>query len=101
MGRAGRQKYRCNKEFLSFISLSFSDPPRNPGSSNIWVDSGGEEKSQVNDNWITQLCPRAKWLEKARTAGSDTVKVTLFSKPKTKTLGLIDNGMEDSKLGLS
>lgn len=29
------------------------------------------------------------------------VKVALFSKPKIKTLGLIDNGMEYFKLGLS
>lgn len=87
MGRAGGQIYRNKEEFPCLISPQFSDSSRNPSSSNIWVDSGGDEKSQVNDNWITQLCPRAKWLEKARTAGSDTVKMALFSKPKIETSG--------------
>lgn len=47
----------------------------------------GLEKSQVNDNWIILKCPRAKWLEKARTVGSGAVKVTLLSKPETESSG--------------
>lgn len=45
--------------------------------------------------------PQSQMAGKGQDRGSDTLKVTLFSKPKIKTLGLIDNGMEYFKLGLS
>lgn len=65
-GREGRKGRGRKGALRCLISLQFLHSPRNHDIFNIWADSGGEERSQVNDNWITQLGPRAKWLQKAR-----------------------------------
>lgn len=101
MGRIGGRNIGARRNFLASLACNFQTHLEILAVPTFGLTQEGKKKSQVNDNWITQLCPRAKWLEKARTAGSDTVKVTLSTKPKIKTLGLIDNEMEYFNLGLS
>lgn len=78
MGWRGERDVRAGGALRCLISLQFLHSPRNHDIFNIWADSGGEERSQVNDNWITQSGPRAKWLQKARPDRSERISDIVF-----------------------